>query len=320
MSPDALWHNARSETHGQPELPAGEPANEEDTRRMPFHIPPRLGLAALALGVILAGCAAPEEKPSDPPASSPTDAAEAPTQRQLGVAGDGPAVGGDRREVPDAEEGQAACREILVRYAGAVAAGDGVTRSHDEAKALAESILDELEGGADFNALVAEYSEGPTVDREGFIPPFTRGSRPRAFEDAAFSLEVGEVSGVLETPYGFHILKGEDGTTYLAMLILISHADSPAAPSRVERGRLDAVRLAAELRARVVAHPDSFPEIAREYSDGAGRDMGGRLGSFHRYTYGKYFGDIVAGLEPGEISEVFETRQGFNILKRMPFR
>lgn len=295
---------------------------------MPIQFPRRLAPVLLALGVILAGCASPEDEASEPSAGAPggderavdvADAPEAPNRRQLGASGDGQVIGADRRTVDGIEDGQSACREILIRYQGAVAAGDDVTRTREEAKALAESIREEIENGAEFNALVAEHSEGLSVDREGFIPPFPRGSRPKAFEEAAFALDLGEVSPVVETPWGFHILRGEDGTTYLASLILISHADSPAAPSRVERGRLEALRLASDLRERVIAHPDSFRYLAREYSDGAGRDMGGRLAAFNRFTHGKYFGDVVAGLEVDEISEVFETRQGYNILKRAAF-
>ena len=73
----------------------------------------------------------------------------------------------------------------------------------------------------------------------------------------------------------------------------------------------------ATLRERVVAHPDSFPWVAREFTDGPRKQMGGNVGSFDLYTYGRFFGEIVAELDPGEISEVFETRQGFNIVKRI---
>jgi peptidyl-prolyl cis-trans isomerase SurA len=279
---------------------------------------PQLRLLLLIGGVLALGCSSPDGEGSVPDVASGTSGTASPDRRTLGVADSTPALGMDRRQVPGGDvSGQAACREILIRYRGAVGAGESVTRSKDEARDLARELLADLEAGADFVALVGEHSEGLSVDRDGFIPPFPRGLRPRAFEDAAFSLGEGDLSEVVETPWGFHILLGEDGQSFLANMILISHADSPAAPSRIERGRLEALRLASQLRDRLVAHPDSFAVLARKHSDGEGKEMGGRLAMFNRYSHGKYFGDVVASLEVGEVSEVFETRQGYNIIQRV---
>jgi peptidyl-prolyl cis-trans isomerase D len=80
-----------------------------------------------------------------------------------------------------------------------------------KAKQKAESIQKEAAGGKDFSQLAKQYSEDPgTKDRGGEIGFITKGMVVPEFEQAAFSMKVGEVSPVIQTPYGFHILKVDD--------------------------------------------------------------------------------------------------------------
>ncbi len=78
-------------------------------------------------------------------------------------------------------------------------------RSYDECKALAESVCKSAQAGSDFDNLVAENSNDYTMTRDGYYMP--RGWMDESFEQVAFSLEVGEVSDVLELGDGFHIIK-----------------------------------------------------------------------------------------------------------------
>ncbi len=86
-----------------------------------------------------------------------------------------------------------------------------------EARARAEELLDQLEGGADFAELAREHSEGPSAQNGGSLPQFSRGEMVPPFEEAAFALEPGETSDVVETRFGFHIIRVEEksagGTT-----------------------------------------------------------------------------------------------------------
>jgi len=74
-----------------------------------------------------------------------------------------------------------------------------------------EDLLAKAKGGEDFAALAKQYSEDPgSKDNGGLIPEeFGRGRMVKPFEDAAFSVPVGQISGIVETAYGFHILKVE---------------------------------------------------------------------------------------------------------------
>ena len=85
----------------------------------------------------------------------------------------------------------------------------------DDTKAKARTRIDEvkkkLDGGADFATVAKEYSEDPgSKDRGGDLGFFPRGRMVGAFDDAAFSLKAGEVSDVVESPFGFNIIKVEE--------------------------------------------------------------------------------------------------------------
>ncbi len=83
----------------------------------------------------------------------------------------------------------------------------GITRTKDEAKAEAQKILDRLNAGEDFEKLMVEYSEDVESSYEGY--KFTHNDRQfvTEFDNAAYELEVGGVSGLVETEYGYHIIK-----------------------------------------------------------------------------------------------------------------
>jgi len=80
-------------------------------------------------------------------------------------------------------------------------------KTPEENRALAEKIHAELKKGADFDALIAQYGEDLYMfnNDDGYY--IIRGNRYEAFEEAAFSLQIGEFSDVVETPAGFSILK-----------------------------------------------------------------------------------------------------------------
>jgi hypothetical protein len=100
-------------------------------------------------------------------------------------------------------------QHVLIAYKGAKRAPNGVTRSKAEAKKRAEEVAAKAkEPGADFSALVAEYSDDPAAkERQGSVGKFTRDKMDKHFSDAAFALREGEVSAPVETPFGFHVIK-----------------------------------------------------------------------------------------------------------------
>jgi len=78
-------------------------------------------------------------------------------------------------------------------------------------RARADSLLAELKKGADFATVARQNSEDPgSAERGGDLDYFARGQMVPAFDTAAFSLGIGQMSGIVETPFGYHILKVTD--------------------------------------------------------------------------------------------------------------
>jgi protein-export membrane protein SecD len=124
-------------------------------------------------------------------------------------------VSKESKEKTNKTEEKVKASHILVSYKGATRAAETVTRSKDEAKALAEKIATELKAApADFEAKAKEYTDDPSGKTNGGdLGEFGRGQMTKAFEDAAFAMNVGDISNVVETEFGFHIIKLTDKQT-----------------------------------------------------------------------------------------------------------
>jgi peptidyl-prolyl cis-trans isomerase C len=75
-----------------------------------------------------------------------------------------------------------------------------------EARKKIEEIQKKLKEGGDFEGLAKEFSEDSSRDRGGDLGYFTKGRMVKPFDEAAFSLKVGEVSPIVETIYGYHLI------------------------------------------------------------------------------------------------------------------
>jgi len=79
-------------------------------------------------------------------------------------------------------------------------------RSQEQAKEQIDSIKSEIAGGGDFAALAQTHSDCPSSARGGDLGPFGRGMMVPEFEQAAFALDNGGVSDVVETNFGYHLI------------------------------------------------------------------------------------------------------------------
>jgi peptidyl-prolyl cis-trans isomerase C len=80
----------------------------------------------------------------------------------------------------------------------------------ERARARAESLLTKVRGGAGFEELARTNSDCPSSERGGKLREFGRGEMVGPFEEAAYELEPGEVSDVVETRFGYHIIRLEE--------------------------------------------------------------------------------------------------------------
>lgn len=109
------------------------------------------------------------------------------------------------RTIQPAPPGSIRASHILIAYKGA--ARSTATRSKQEARQLIDGLLERVRGGESFEEIAKAYSDCPTSERGGDLGFFKRGKMVKPFEDAAFNLKVGEISDVIETEFGFHIIK-----------------------------------------------------------------------------------------------------------------
>jgi peptidyl-prolyl cis-trans isomerase C len=94
---------------------------------------------------------------------------------------------------------QVRVRNILIKV-------DEKTDKTEALKRIKE-ILNEAKKGTSFAELAKKYSEDPSAAKGGDIGFFARGQMVRKFEDAAFALNVGEISDVVETEFGYHLIQ-----------------------------------------------------------------------------------------------------------------
>ncbi|MBU1105879.1 MAG: peptidylprolyl isomerase [Candidatus Riflebacteria bacterium] len=111
----------------------------------------------------------------------------------------------DTATVPPATQ-QVEATHILIAWQGADRSQ--ATRSKDEARKLIESLQKKIKEGADIGTLAAENSDCPSgKSARGSLGSFGRGAMAKPFEDAAFGLKVGEVSDIVETGFGYHLIR-----------------------------------------------------------------------------------------------------------------
>ncbi len=99
-------------------------------------------------------------------------------------------------------------RHVLIQWIGIEKSPSSVVRSRDQAYALAQEVLKRARAGDDFARLAVEYSdEIGAAARGGSVGRFGHGQMVTEFETAAFKLEVGQISGIVESNLGFHIIQ-----------------------------------------------------------------------------------------------------------------
>ena len=161
----------------------------------------RAALVVFAVVSLVACACGPSPAASSPVASSPAQpVADGPAGHCLAVAG------AAHPRKPD-EPAKIGAKHVLVKYAGAKKAKPEVVRTREQACLRAEEARAQLAEGKSFADVVARYSEEPgATTREGSLGTVERSHVVPAFADAAFELKPGEVSQVVETDFGFHVI------------------------------------------------------------------------------------------------------------------
>ena len=190
-------------------------------------------------------------------------------------------------------------------------------RLQKKAYNLAKKLLDSLKHGADFAELARKYSDDPGSAKDGGNLGWAkRGVFYPEFEAAAFALKKGEISGIVKTPVGYHIIQLLDkrGEAINTRHILIKVKSD-------DQADLKAIELLTEIRDSIVKGYGTFEDFARKYSDDKeSAKLGGKLGTFEVSKLDKQTRDAVYKLKEGDISypkrlDINRTTYGFHIVR-----
>jgi peptidyl-prolyl cis-trans isomerase SurA len=184
--------------------------------------------------------------------------------------------------------------------------------SAEAAQAKIVDIKLKLEDGADFGELAKEYSEDPaTAPRGGDLGFIKRGDLVKEFEEVAFSLEPNQVSDIVQTQFGYHIIKliEKRGEKIHSAHILIQLKPTDE----------DDIRVANELEEarQKILEGESFEKMALDLSDDENvvNDKG-HLGTWEvdKLAIPEFKG-VLEKLDVGEISSPFKTSYGYHIVR-----
>jgi len=167
------------------------------------------------------------------------------------------------------------------------------------ARAKAQRVLDSIRGGASFEEMAKAFSDDAGSGRNGGnLGLARRGVFVKEFEEAAFALEPGDVSDIVETQFGFHIIKllEKKGEAVRPQHILIKVEKT----GESDQATIDSLNA---LRARILAG-ESFEDLARRYSeDEATAKFGGSLGAVEVPELSDEMKAVQQDMAEGDISE-----------------
>ncbi len=179
-------------------------------------------------------------------------------------------------------------------------------------RVIAEDVHQQLTDGADFSELAAIYSDDPTGKSGGDLGFFGRGDMVPEFEREAYSLIKGQISNVVRTSYGYHIIKctDRDGEQIRCSHILFATRPSPADTAR-------AMAKADSLYELIVTGA-RFEDIAKEHSsDADSKVFGGELGWYAVEELSPDFKAAIGDKPEGTVIPPTMSESGIHILKIM---
>lgn len=180
-------------------------------------------------------------------------------------------------------------------------------------RALADSIHALLLAGGNFEELAKKYSiDKSTANKGGHLGYICGGVWPYTFEDLAFTTPEGQISGVAQSRYGYHIVKpgarrSNPGSVKARHILKSTRDLSPELQAR-QKEIIDSLY-------NVVTSGADFAEVARQHTDEPqGKKNGGDLPWFNYRQMVSEFNDIAFTMQPGEISKPVKTSFGWHII------
>ncbi|NNG25098.1 peptidylprolyl isomerase [Telluria aromaticivorans] len=188
-------------------------------------------------------------------------------------------------------------------------------------RARAEEVARQLRTGADFSKMAATYSEAPDALKGGEIGWRDPDRLPPVFATELRKLQPGQVTSIIKTNVGFHILKMAEkrsvadaaGDKNVIQTTRVSHILMKPTPTMTVA---EVKRKLLELKEKVDNKASTFEDLARQYSqEPASAAKGGDLGWLAPGDAGPEFDQALTSLKPGEMSDVIESPFGYHLLR-----
>ncbi|MDA8129812.1 MAG: peptidylprolyl isomerase [Betaproteobacteria bacterium] len=182
-------------------------------------------------------------------------------------------------------------------------------------RARAEDIVAQLAKGADFAQLSASYSDAPNALQGGAMGWRASGKIPTLFADALKTLQPGQISPILKSGNGFHILKLIDKRGLDATLnVTQTHARHILIKTNELTSEADARNRLLQIKERI-ENGAKFEDMARLHSEDASASKGGDLGWVNPGDTVPEFEKAMNALKPGEISDPIQTPFGWHLIQ-----
>ena len=181
-------------------------------------------------------------------------------------------------------------------------------------QARAEEALAQLKQGADFGQVAATYSDAPEGLKGGVIGWREANRLPGLFVDALKGVRVGELSAVLRSPNGFHILKLLDQRGAAPVIVQQTHARHILIRTNEVVSEAEARNRLLGLRERIENGAD-FAELARLQSQDASASKGGDLGWISPGDTVPDFERALSQLQPKQVSQPVKTEFGWHLIQ-----
>jgi parvulin-like peptidyl-prolyl isomerase len=220
-------------------------------------------------------------------------------------------------------EPEYSARHILIAYANAERSQ--ATRSKEEAKALAEKVAaDAKKPGADFEALSHAHSDDKASDsRGGFLGIFEPGMMAAEFQNAVEGLKEGDISGAVESPFGFHVIQrlsiadAKERTAKETIVFSVVRVPFAPPPGRTkEQALADATQVAAALRSGTAL--GALPPALKAEPVGGGMANQFQRGQKMNPGY-ESLEKVLLALGPEAVSEPVEIKDSWWVIKRVPW-
>lgn len=181
-------------------------------------------------------------------------------------------------------------------------------------QARAEDALAQLKQGADFGQVAATYSDAPEGLKGGVLGWREASRLPGLFLEAVKGMRVGELSAVLRSPNGFHILKLLDQRGAAPVIVQQTHARHILIRTNEIISEAEARNRLLGLRERIV-NGENFAELARLQSQDASASKGGDLGWISPGDTVPDFERAMNQLQPNQVSQPVKTEFGWHLIQ-----